>query len=176
MPPSGDPNGQDSLPPWNGDGSLPPGNYWPCRTAFEGALVNVSSSSTRGTIYDGWNEHRRNLLSLGCSGTCQYLLNGSFTTAKVDPGDLDLVLFFPHDPSLPTDNDALPHILVLLQGPNTKSTHHCDAYPVPVFPVSHPDYVKVTLKAIDYWMKWFSKDRAGREKGRVWCHLSGLRP
>lgn len=38
-----------------------------------------------------------------------------------------------------------------------------------------PNYISVTEKSIEYWCKWFSKDRKERPKGRIWLESGGLR-
>ncbi len=163
-----------SLPAWSSVGILPEGDYWPSRGAFEERLVDMGGSKSRKPIYAGWNRHRLALLGVGCDSQSPVLLNGSYTTDKVDPGDLDLVVFFPFDPEQPADQAQFCANIQLLQGAKMKAEFLCDAYPVPVLPEDHPDYARVTGKAVEYWLRWFGTDRAKRKKGRIWSRLKGL--
>lgn len=163
-----------ALPECEVDGGLPLGDYRPCRAAFEDRFVNDPTSASRKDIYNGWNVHRDDLRRAGCRGDSECLLNGSFTTTKQDPGDLDLVVGFHVDPAT-TPNSAVQPILALLQGPDMKARYKCDAYPLMLLPESHPAHTNVTRKGIAYWLRWFGRDRDGREKGRVWARLAGMR-
>lgn len=161
------------LPEWEGHGGLPAGDYRPCRTAFEERFVNNPASSSRRAIDAGWNAHRDDLRRAGCDDESECLLNGSFTTSKQDPGDLDLVVGVPVEATTPID--AIAPLLALLQGPDMRARYRCDAYPLLLLPEDHPDYANVTRNGIAYWLRWFGRDREGREKGRVWTRLAGLR-
>lgn len=172
---AGDPDGTDALPSWGVGGGLLEGNYWPSKVDFEHKFVDVAGSNTRMPIYEGWNSHRADLLQSGCCPSSYCLLNGSYTTQKLDPQDLDMVVAIKHDPGSPTDSAQLPGILALLQGPGMKAAYRCDAYPLVILPEDHADYEHVTAKGVAYWLKWFGQDRSGHAKGRVWSKLSGLR-
>jgi hypothetical protein len=56
-----------------------------------------------------------------------------------------------------------------------KPVYACDAYPICALPVSDPLYASVTVRAIEYWMKWFGRNRMGMPKGRVWATTGGFR-
>lgn len=101
-------------------------------------------------------------------------MNGSFTTDKRDPGDLDLVVeLYINDPE-DLHAPALQGVLRLLSGPHAKPHYACDAYPLPVLPPSSPHYAKVTEQGRAYWEKWFGRDRSGRPKGKVRATTGGL--
>jgi len=162
------------LPGFGPNSALPPGDYAPDRSDFESRFVRVPSSSTRVDIYGGWNRHRAALLQAGLPANSRQLLDGSFTTAKLSPGDLDLAV----EVSVTSaDYDSLSSatpVMNLLTGSGMKSDFRCDAYPILVLPASHSDYDTVTLQAISYWLKWFGKARDGSAKGRVWATVGGL--
>lgn len=162
------------LPGFGPNDALPPGDYAPARADFEIRFVSVPSSSTRIDIYDGWNRHRAALLQAGLPTDSRQILNGSFTTAKPSPGDLDLAVEVPIT-SAEYDSLSKPSpVMELLTGPGMKSDFGCDAYPILMLPASHSDYDTVTLKAISYWLKWFGTARDGSAKGRVWATAGGL--
>jgi hypothetical protein len=158
------------FPAFNGDGNLPPGDYWPSTAEFEERFVSVTSSESRPLIYQGFNRHRTELLAQGVADVAPCLLDGSFTTNKCDPEDIDLVVEV--DQSTLLGSERLQQ---LLSGPNAKSDFLCDAYPLIVFDDNHPDYKAVTEAGRAYWTKWFGTDRLGNSKGRVWTNTGGFR-
>jgi hypothetical protein len=147
----------------------------PSRVEFETRFVNTGDALQRSSIYNGWNDHRRALLNAGGPSEARQLLDGSYTTAKDSPGDIDIAVEVPilrgdALKSLSTDDP----VLNLLQGPLMKPRYHCDAYPIFVLPKSDPYYSSVTTRAMQYWTKWFGRTRTGTEKGRTWATTGGL--
>jgi hypothetical protein len=165
----------DPLPPYRGDGSLPPGDFRPSRADFETRFVNVEDVTRRTSIYDGWNNHRTALIRAGLTPASRQLLNGSYTTAKHSPGDIDLAVEVPVADVASLATWTVDHpIVALLQGPLMKPAYLCDAYPIYALPKDDPDYDVVTRRAIEYWTKWFGRTRTGSPKGRVWASCGGL--
>lgn len=160
----------DPLPAFNSDDNLPAGDYWPSRSDFETRFVTVSESSARPRIYDGFKRHRAELLAEGALRGSPCLLDGSFTTSKVEPGDIDLVV----EVGEATFSASL-RLRQILSGPNAKPEFSCDAYPVIVYDASHPHFKAVTEDGRAYWRKWFGRDRRGNPKGRVWSAVGGFR-
>ena len=163
------------LPQLNQHGVLPPGDYAPDRASFEARFVSTDGSSARQEIYASWNRHRRDLLRNNLPQSAHQLLNGSFTTAKEVPGDMDLVVEVPIDEDMSTQLQALAPVIALLQGPAMKPLYKCDAYPIYSLPPDHEFYERVTVAAIRYWTKWFGQTRTGSPKGRVWTTVGGLK-
>jgi hypothetical protein len=163
------------LPPFAADGDLPPGDFQPSKPEFEARFVNTGDHSRRITLYDGWNNHRLALIAAAIPASSRQLINGSYTTAKRSPGDIDLAVEVPvaDGPTLAAMPPEHPAIS-LLQGPLTKPGYYCDAYPIYALPKSEPDYAAITVRAIDYWTKWFGRNRGGAPKGRVWATTGGL--
>jgi hypothetical protein len=165
-----------AIPLFTGEGTLPTGDFLPSRLEFEMRFVNTGDTLRRSSIYEGWNRHRRALIVAGSVPEAYQLLDGSYTTAKDSPGDIDIavevrVLRGEALKSLTTDDP----VLNLLQGPRMKPRYDCDAYPIFVLPKSDPSYTSVTTGAIQYWTKWFGRTRTGTEKGRVWATTGGFR-
>ncbi len=161
-----------SLPHFNSLGNLPPGDYAPNRDDFEKRLVHFGNEQVRGKIYEGWNRHRAALLRARLVASTRQLLNGSFSTAKSSPEDIDIAI------EVPVENldqiDGHP-ARFLLRGPEMKPGYSCDAYPIWCLSKQHELYETVTVQAIRYWTKWFGTDRSGNAKGRVWATTGGLR-
>lgn len=65
-------------------------------------------------------------------------------------------------------------IVKLLLGPLMKPAFHCDAYPIYALPKGDAHYASFTVRAIEYWTKWFGRSRSGTLKGRVWATTGGL--
>jgi hypothetical protein len=164
------------IPLFTTEGCLPPGDFLPSKSEFESRFVNAGDRERRDFIYRGWNDHRQALLHAGVAGRARQLLNGSYTTAKSSPGDIDLAAEVPLPGSGALLTLSPDHPVVrLLQGQHTKPLYQCDAYPIYVLPNDDRLYASVTTGAIEYWTKWFGRSRSGTPKGRVWATTGGLK-
>ena len=134
--------------------------------------MNIDGPARR-VIYHGWRDHRQALLDDGLDPGSRQLLDGSFTTAKIDPGDIDLAVEVPVASGQAPPRPEEP-IARLLLGSRTRMRFNCDAYLIFSLPPDHPDYRTVTVAAERYWTKWFGRDRRGQPKGRVWAETRGL--
>ncbi len=144
------------------EGCLPPGDFLPSKAEFERRFVETGDHQQRTSIYRGWNVRRQELVRAGIPTASRQLLNGSYTTAKETPGDVDIAVEVPLSGSAALATFTLDHpIAKLLLGPLMKSTYHCDAYPIFTLPKSDPEYAAVTVRAIEYWTKWFGRCRSG---------------
>lgn len=159
-----------SLPPFSAEGLIPPGDFAPSKADFIARFV--APSDRRHEIFAGWTRHRKVLLDAGLHANTRQLLNGSFTTDKHEPGDIDIAVEVPMTKS---ELQTGPPVLALLRGPSMKDGFDCDAYPILCLPTTDPEYGRVTVDAIRYWSKWFAQTRDGRIKGRVWARTGGLR-
>jgi hypothetical protein len=138
--------------------------------------VDVGDSVQRTLIYRGWNAHRLDLVRAGLPESARQLLDGSYTTAKASPGDIDIAVEVPLSHSEELAGLTPDHPVVrLLQGPLMRARYHCDAYPIYALPKADPNYRSVTTRAIEYWTKWFGRDRSGTSKGRLWSSAGGLK-
>jgi hypothetical protein len=131
----------------------------------------VTPTARRREIFAGWNRHRVELMRAGLDGATRQLLNGSYTTRKPEPGDLDLAV---EVTVTPEDLHQESPMFALLAGPATRHRFDCDAYPIFCLPKDDPLYETVTVAAIRYWTKWFARTREGKVKGRVWARTGGL--
>jgi hypothetical protein len=147
-------------------GNLPAGFAdWTLEDVRERLVDAFPTSQSRPVILAGYLRLRSEMQTLA-TADAQHWIDGSFSTAKPEPGDLDLltVIDKDHVDSLePAQQQALAE---LVAGPNTKATHHCDSYFLPSVPESHPMFA--TLRAQrKYWMGEFGFDREDRPKGIV---------
>jgi hypothetical protein len=165
-----------SIPLFTAEGCLPPGDFLPSQIEFERRFVETGDRLQRVSIYQGWNAHRHDLVRAGIPEAARELLDGSYTTAKESPGDLDIAVEVPLAQSAELATLTPDHPIVrLLLGPLMKSTYQCDAYPIFALPKSDPLHSPVTARAIEYWTKWFGRSRSGNSKGRVWATAGGLK-
>jgi hypothetical protein len=145
-------------------GALPPGKHPASvddvRTAFVDAFP---ASRNRPVIFTRWQEHRRAVSELIASGT--QWVDGSFTTAKDEPKDIDVLTILDHG-----DVEALePHQQItlggLFTGAKMRNICRCDAYLAVEYPVGHP--ARQTFEqARDFWSDLYQRIRenpAGRK-------------
>ena len=161
-----------SIPEFNGDGLIPSGDYLPTQSEFENHFV---SNELRKDLYENFKRYLSDLSKAGLEDGANIMCNGSFTTIKSDPSDIDMTVDVFLDSYTKEDVAKNKNIIALLQGPNMKGKYKCDSYPVFILPIDDPNYISVTEKSIEYWCKWFSKDRKERPKGRIWLESGGLR-
>ena len=159
----------DPLPAFDEHDNLPEGDYRPTEADFEQRFVDVQGSDSRTEIYDGFKHHRAELLAAGVDPAADCMLDGSYTTRKLDPGDIDLVVEVHAE-----TYEQSSRLQELLSGPDAKADFLCDAYAVLVLPQEHPDFQAVTEKGRAYWRKWFGRDRQNHAKGRVWAKARGF--
>lgn len=153
------------IPELDKNGYLPPGVHNSVLEEFEARFVeDFSTSMTRRDIFNGYKNYCRELLSLDVA-TKQWV-DGSFTTIKVDPGDIDLVSHI--DALKINSRQKYDQVLRLVQNKNhLKDKYKCDPYMIPVYPPDHQLYHK-TIDWIDYWHNWFGKSREDeRPKGMI---------
>ncbi len=153
---------------------MPPGDFAPSQADFEAKFVSVGDKQQRSSIYEGWQRHRGDLLQAGLPLGSRQLLDGSFTTNKPCPGDIDLAVEVAVADSSRLTMTKNQLIFDLLGGSRMKADYCCDAYAIVVLPVTDPLYQEVTVKAIEYWTKWFGSARSGSQKGRVWARTGGF--
>ncbi len=82
-------------------------------------------------------------------GDCEIWLDGSFLTKKMNPNDIDIVVYLPSD-AVFVEAD----VLLLLHSAQTK--YQCDAY-----------IVENSLQNRSYWRGWIGFDRQEHAKGII---------
>ncbi|WP_125812658.1 hypothetical protein [Actinoplanes sp. ATCC 53533] len=95
-------------------------------------------SKTRATLFQQWIDHR-NAISRFAPIQHQWV-DGSYTTSKVDPGDIDLVTFINIED---LDNIPLPDrplFKSLVNGHSTRAAWGIDSFMVPITPDTHPGH------------------------------------
>ena len=168
------------LPDFDVHGNLPPRDLFPAGAPQQrrGAAVLLASlaemraryvdsypkSASRPKIWDGWMEHRKALDALGIKYAT--LVNGSFITDRLDPGDVDLCCMVDA-----ADVNGLPSAgqtayRALFDVAQCKKKYLCDPYAVTVYPLTHFRF-QTMINSITYWSNVFGVDRRGRPKSFV---------
>jgi len=117
-------------------------------------LSDFADSKTRSSLIEGLKEFLG--LLKGCGIAFEVWLDGSFTTKKEDPNDIDLVVF-----AEPSEIDNLdPMHQKLLQAifgdrAGVRSRFGCDALFAP----------SSDAESRSYWRGWYGFDREERPKG-----------
>lgn len=116
-------------------------------------LKEFSRSNTRERLIVELEQYTMLISSLLKS--VELWLDGSFTTTKLDPNDIDLVVFINEEEanSLPTEKQR--QLRGLLDNPTVKSRFGLDVYPC----------IMGDEQYRSYWRGWFGYDRNEKPKG-----------
>jgi hypothetical protein len=153
------------VPAFGDGGLLPAGRHEATVEDVRAALVDAfEGSSTRAAIFSYWRDLREALGEL-VPVHAQWL-DGSFTTDKPDPADLDLVTVVdgPAFDALPRHRRLL--VASLIEGTYTEQFWSCDSNPLARYPegdLGHHASVVVARR----WESYFGHTRDGAEKGFV---------
>ena len=154
-----------AIPEFDRNGNLPPGRHRATETQVRRSLVEAfPTSTTRSAIFDYWSHHRQALADV--VALHGQWLAGSFTSAKPDPNDADIVTLIdgPAFDGLPRHRQLV--VRALIAGHYTEEFWNCDAYPLLVYPPGHPGHTKYTL-ATSCFERYFATDRDGAARGLV---------
>jgi hypothetical protein len=126
-----------------------------CKSIF---VDDFPTSSTRASNWSGYIRFTKELKKIAIRSVTQWL-DGSFTTNKLNPGDIDLVSIISHLDFQPkikefdmNRSDGYP-----------KSIFNIDGYVIIDFPTTHPYYDRMIAQK-EYWEKFFSTDRNNNPK------------
>lgn len=127
---------------------------------FEDVFVsNYPHSVTRASIFQGYKAY---IADMQAQITPQFnqWVNGSFTTTKVDPNDIDIVNV------IDVATIAASSVFPFTTKGGSKANYDVDGYYIPVYHVSDPRY-SLTKQSVEYWLKWFGTDRSGNPKALI---------
>lgn len=156
------------------DGRLPAGRHPATIEEVRAALVDpFRSSTTRAAIFAFWEERREAVTDL--VDLVGEWLDGSFSTDKLDPADIDLLTII-DGPSF----DALPRhrrqiIASLVAGTQTEDFWYCDAGVVVRYPDDDLSSSRTTVAA-GCWAGYFGHTREGLSTGIVEVMADGEDP
>lgn len=124
-------------------------------------LAGFPDSETRGTLLNNLKAYINHLKSVGVH--FEIWLDGSFTTSKINPNDVDMVILAPSADLNGLAPDKQETLYKLLQRDTIKQRLLCDVF----FCVSDNQSQR------SYWRGWFGFDRNEQPKGIV-CIEVGL--
>jgi hypothetical protein len=129
---------------------------------FEKIFVSdFGQSNTRQRIFTGLLEYLGDLgillTDLGYKGTWMVWLNGSFTTEKLNPNDVDLLNVFDSGALFEQHKSRFEPMFA----DNAEARYGVDAY----FLLTNNSAKSIELE--NYWRQQFGTDRSGRAKGII---------
>lgn len=151
-------------------GNLEPYEVFPLEIEiFHSFFVKEFDKSTsRAKIFENYTKYISDLTSALKLESFYQLINGSYTTNKQDPQDIDLVNFIKaSDCNKAIESGKGEEIKKFLTQGKSKENYMVDGYLVPVYDENDPKYSTITLSRVNYWTKWFGKDREGQAKGII---------
>lgn len=123
--------------------------------SFEDIERHFVFNTRRELLYLSFKKFLENLEKHGIKPSLLWV-NGSFTTLKKYPKDIDLVVFVPFEVYDETKKSQ--------QVLGKKYAKTLDVFFEPEYPIGHPLYSK-TQDDKDYWLNLFCFDRKGFDKG-----------
>lgn len=129
------------------------------------------TSARRAAIWAGWMRHRQRLDQLPVPYLT--LVDGSFTTHKHEPGDVDVCIVYDARVANALPPAAQGELRGLLDRNMAKTQHFMDLFVLPVYPFESPRFLS-TLGQFSYWTRVFGIDRLGRQKGILVVNGGGV--
>ena len=154
------------IPEFEDNGQLPSGFIQPRLSSFAKRFVeDCPESDTREMIFKGYIKFCLKLFSLNVANL--QWVNGSFTTNKVNPNDIDFVTHVDVVKLNSSGEQANRLLQKLNDRQRAKAECKCDAYFIPIYQPEFPELYADTMKNIEYWSKWFAHDRKNNPKGLI---------
>ena len=129
--------------------------------AFEGLLVQpFPTHSTRFSLLDGYKRYLERLKTVLNVNFYQWV-DGSFVTEKMNPNDIDVVTFVPHEVFFRKERE-----LMGLIAPESKLIYKVDAAFVPVYPTNHRLH-QVTEWDMNFWKGFYGHTRPDIQNNKM---------
>jgi hypothetical protein len=125
------------------------------------------NSQSRKKIFDKYNKYTLDFQTEIVQEFINWI-NGSYTTTKENPNDIDIVSLVVYSDELNLKMHLLKKFLTV---GGSKIKYLVDGYFIPIYPENDPRYT-ITQNWINYWTNWFGKDRQGRPKGIIKLSIS----
>ena len=142
------------------------------RQAFVAAFP---ASQRRPRILDAYMNHGKHWQPLVGQDPREQWMDGSFTTNRQEPDDVDFVTFIPVDVLNGLSQPDRIAVQGLFAGPDKQPGDLCHAFLVTVAPPGTPQG-RVTQQQRQYWERWFGRQRpeeGGHRKGIVRLQVGG---
>ena len=143
-------------------GNLVPNSNIKCTLAvFHEVFVENMATPQRISLYEAFLKYSSELKDILDGGEIICWINGSYTTKKKSPNDLDLVTFINY-----RILDQKEQSLLDFKYPNSLSKFGLDAYIIKVYPRDHKNY-PLYIGDEMYWMDKFDKNKRNRNGIKV---------
>ena len=123
-------------------------------------VIPYKNSTTRLEIINGHSNYIIDFYNTLKKDFIQWL-DGSFTTTKTNPNDIDLINYIHFSEELNKEFESLKDFLTPFGDP--KSKYKVDGYLEVLYPQNDPRYA-LTLNRYHYWIETFGKDRQNNPK------------
>lgn len=159
------------IPDFDGNGNLPSGLITTNVEEFEQRFIDdFADSITRDAIFRGYIKYCKKLIPLDI-GIIQWL-NGSFTTNKINPNDIDFVTQLDGIKVDEQSAEIEDKLNELFDRKHAKSEYMCDVYFYFKYPEEFSDLYEHYQNRKRYWLKQFGHDRNNDAKGIIEFDLS----
>jgi len=151
------------IPPFNESGNIPVGEHETTLPEFKTRFVTeFNTSITRPDLYQNYINY--NLMLSTFNVAKKEWVIGSYTSAKIDPSDVDLIVYL--DALLLIRCHEEHDLWTSLDENMIRDTFNCHTHLVFIHPEDDPKYEHAS-HVREYWEKWFSLDRSDRPRGAV---------
>jgi hypothetical protein len=135
---------------------LAPGLHFMTLLALRALCVtSFTLSNSRLPIMDGLEIVLAELNKVSVVG--DLWINGSFITEKIDPSDVDIVLFIDYN-GMPSPTREQLDMLNWFANDDLRTPYWCDSYVAIEYPRGHSSF-SLGQNQRDYWAKWFGTNR-----------------
>jgi hypothetical protein len=121
---------------------------------------SFKNSNTREKIFNSYLKFNLDLKTIINNQDFTQYLNGSFTTTKVNPQDIDIVNLIS---VINLDLKILQNLNNFTTKGGCKNNYLVDSYLIPIYPIDDARY-PLTKQWLEYWENFFGKDRDGDRK------------
>ncbi len=124
---------------------------------LESEFVKAIPSNKRNELFDRYKRYSQDL-KIVCNGIeIRQWVNGSFTTKRTDPGDIDLISFINYE-LIEANESGFSQF----RNPNSKNQYGVDAYILIEYPENHRNYTIFKSDKL-YWLDHFDKTEPNRQ-------------
>lgn len=156
---------------FDANGNLPTGVHeWTLERVFEVFVDEFPDSPTRKQISMGFSRFLLEVIDI--YGNFRIWIDGSFTTTKEGPDDIDTVTIIHEGQYMRLSKDSQKRTLGLFVGPQTKKKYLVDSYCIVEYDADHPLH-NTYLSEYKVWNTQFTYDsRTGLHKGFISISVS----
>jgi hypothetical protein len=135
---------------------IPDSNIQSDISELEQVFVTDIQTTKRKELFENYISYSNALKEVCKNENLKQWVDGSFTSKKFEPNDIDIVTFIDFSVI-----DALKNQLIDYKHPASQNTFGVDAYIVSIYPPNHK-YHPLYLADAAYWMNHFNRTRRNR--------------